>query len=385
LLLTILAAVSLQALWAQGVCATYLGYRLDGKYGEENMRGVVFHGDRELELMEFPDPTPEQGEVVLEMRASGMCGSDLHQYRRRKGQGAATGLPVNPEPVIVGHEPCGVVVAVGPGVTTSLARVGARVMVHHYQGCTICEHCRAGWQQLCQAQPIKVYGNNAHGGHARFLKVPANTLVPLPDELSFETGAAISCGTGTAYGALRRMNISGNDTIAIFGQGPVGLSATQLATAMGARVIALDISPERLARAREFGAEATVDPGSNDPVAAIKELTHGRGADLSLDTSSSPEARIAAIRSAKVWGTMCFVGEGGNVTIEVSPDMLRKQLTVIGSWTFSTIGQAECARFVAERRIDVDRLFTHRWKLEQAEEAYRLFDTQTTGKGVFVM
>jgi threonine dehydrogenase-like Zn-dependent dehydrogenase len=230
-----------------------------------------------------------------------------------------------------------------------------------------------------------VYGNNAHGGHAPYLKVPANTLVPLPEELAFETGAAISCGTGTAYGALRRMNLSGNDTIAIFGQGPVGLSATQLAHAMGARVIALDVSPERLARAAEFGADALIDPRSEDPVVAIKELTRGRGADLTLDTSSSPQARSAAIASAKVWGTMCFVGEGGEVTIDVSRDLLRKQLTCVGSWTFSTIGQAECARFVAERKIDVDRLFTHRWTLDQADEAYRLFDLQTFGKGVFLI
>ncbi|MBS0559629.1 MAG: iditol 2-dehydrogenase, partial [Proteobacteria bacterium] len=95
--------------------------------------------------------------------------------------------------------------------------------------------------------------------------------------------------------------------------------------------------------------------------------------------------RIAAIRSCRVWGTCCFVGEGGDVRIDVSPDMLRKQLTVIGSWTFSTIGQADCARFVVDRKIDVDALFTHRWTLDQADEAYKLFDTQTTGKGVFLM
>jgi len=118
-------------------------------------------------------------------------------------------------------------------------------------------------------------------------------------------------------------------------------------------------------------------------VAAIQELTHG-GADLALDTSSAPEARIAAVRCAKVWGTVCFVGEGGSVTIDVSADMLRKQLSVIGSWTFSTTGQAECAEFITDRNIAVDRLFTHRWALEQAEAAYRLFDTQTTGKGVFL-
>jgi threonine dehydrogenase-like Zn-dependent dehydrogenase len=349
------------------------------------MKGVVFTGGRELELMEFPDPTPGPDEVVLEMKASGMCGSDLKTYRLAKGAVKANGLPAPTEPVIAGHEPCGVVAAIGPGVSAREARIGQRVMVHHYIGCTTCGHCRTGWAQLCQETPITVFGSSGHGGHAKYLKVPASTLVPLPDELTFEAGAAISCGTGTAYGALRRMNLSGNDVIAIFGQGPVGLSGTQLATAMGARVIALDISEDRLERAKEFGAWATVDPRSNDPVGAIKELTHGRGADLTLDTSSSSEARIAAIRSAKVWGTMCFVGEGGNVTIDVSPDMLRKQLTVIGSWTFSHSGQAECARFVVERGIDVDKLFTHRWKLEQADEAYKLFDQQTTGKGVFLM
>jgi threonine dehydrogenase-like Zn-dependent dehydrogenase len=120
-------------------------------------------------------------------------------------------------------------------------------------------------------------------------------------------------------------------------------------------------------------------------VGAIKDLTHGRGADLTLDTSGTPAGRIAAIRSARTWGTVCFVGEGDNVTIDVSPDMLRKQLTIIGSWTFSVTGQADCARFVEERGIAVDRLFTHRWKLEQAVEAYRVFDTQTAGKGVFLM
>jgi threonine dehydrogenase-like Zn-dependent dehydrogenase len=349
------------------------------------MRGVVFLGERQLELMDFPDPTPGPGEVVVEIKASGMCGSDLHQYRRQKGGAAIGGLPAATEPTIAGHEPCGIVAAIGAGVPPARAQVGQRVMVHHYKGCEVCNHCRSGWSQLCQEQPVLVYGNNAHGGHARYLKVPAFTLVPLPDELSFVTGAAVSCGTGTAYGALRRIRLSGNDTIAIFGQGPVGLSATQLASAMGARVIALDVSEERLNRAREFGAAETVNPRSNDPVGAIKDLTHGYGAEFTLDTSSQPEGRISAVRGTRVWGTTCFVGERNNVTIDVSPDMLRKQLTIVASWTFSQMGQAECAQFIADRGIDVEALFTHRWKLEQADEAYKLFDTQTTGKGVFLM
>jgi 2-desacetyl-2-hydroxyethyl bacteriochlorophyllide A dehydrogenase len=348
------------------------------------MRGIVFPGERQIELRQFADPAPGPGEVVVEMKASGMCGSDLHQYRRPKGGASVGGLPVNPDPVIAGHEPCGIVAALGAGITEKQARIGQRVMVHHYRGCGVCNHCRSGWSQLCQHEPIAVYGNNAHGGHARWLKVPAFTLVPLADELSFSTGAAIACGTGTAYGALRRMKLSGHDTIAIFGQGPVGLSATQLASAMGARVIAVDPTAERLGRAREFGADAVVDPGRDDPVRAIKDLTQG-GAELALDTSGAEAGRLAAVKCAKVWGTVCFVGERGSVTLDVSSDLLRKQLTLVASWTFSSIGQAECADFIARRRIDVDRLFTHRWTLDQAEEAYRLFDRQSTGKGVFLM
>ena len=350
------------------------------------MQGVVFTGERELELMAFPDPTPGPGEVVLEMRASGMCGSDLHQYRRPRGEArAGTGLPANPNPTIGGHEPCGVVVAIGPDVLPAEAHIGQRVMVHHYQGCTQCGHCKSGWQQLCQEVPVKVYGNNAHGGHAKFMAVPANTLVTLREELSFSAGAAIACGSGTAYGALRRMNISGRDTIAIFGQGPVGLAATQFAKAMGAKVIALDINAQRLDRAREFGADEVVNPGSNDPVGAIKELTHGKYADLTLDTSSNAGARLQAIQSTKVWGTMCFVGEGGDVHIDVSPNLLRRQMTLVASWTFSNIIQAECADFCVARKVDVDKLFTHRWRLDQADQAYKLFDKQSDGKGVFLI
>src|SRR5437899_988257 len=227
------------------------------------MRGVVFLGDRLLELREFPDPTPGPGEVVIAIKASGMCGSDLHAYRARGNAAAALGF-AGGGPVIAGHEPCGVVAAVGAGVTD--VAVGQRVMNHHYAGCGRCAHCRQGWSQLCPNGFI-VYGVTGHGGHAPFMKVPARTLVSLPDELSFEEGAAISCGTGT---------------------------------------------------------------------------------------------------------------------LDVSPDLLRRQLTLLASWTFSAVGQEECARFIAERQIPLGRLLTHRFALDQAAEAYRLFDTQTTGKGVFV-
>ena len=215
------------------------------------MRGAVFLGNRKVELRNFPDPTPGPGEVVIEMKASGMCGSDLKFYRSAPGEAQKSlGFSADAEPFIGGHEPCGVVAARGPGVSESEAPIGQRVMDHHYSGCGVCKHCRVGWSQLCKAG-ITVYGVTAHGGHAQYLKVPARTLVPLPEELSFVAGAAVSCGTGTAYGALRRMHLAGGSTLAVFGQGPVGVSATLLGAKMGARVIAVETNAERRALGEE--------------------------------------------------------------------------------------------------------------------------------------
>jgi threonine dehydrogenase-like Zn-dependent dehydrogenase len=153
---------------------------------------------------------------------------------------------------------------------------------------------------------------------------------------------------------------------------------------MGARVIALDVGPERRKLAKEFGADTVIDPRAGDPVQALKDLTQGEGVDMALDCSASAEARAAVVRSVRTWGTACFVGEGGDVTLNVSQDLLRRQVTLIGSWTFSSVGQMDCAGFIAERRIPLKKLITHRFKLDQAVDAYKLFDTQTTGKGVFL-
>jgi len=349
------------------------------------MKGIVFKGNRDIELMEFPDPTPGPGEVVLEIKASGMCGSDLKFYRAAGGASSLGLGSSHSGPLIAGHEPCGVVVAIGPDVSPKQARIGQRVMQHHYRGCGACDHCSTGWMQLCIEGVAEVYGATGHGAHAKYMKCPARTLVPLPDALSFSAGAAISCGTGTAWGALQRLTLTGEQTIAVFGQGPVGLSATLLASQMGARVIALDVSDERLSRAKAFGAHDLINPlQTPDVVSAIRDLTHGRGAHASLDASSSPEARAQAVRCVRTWGKACFVGEGDSVTLDVSSDLLRRQVTLIGSWTFSTVGQAQCAEYVADRGIELDRLFTHQWRLDQAVEAYALFDKQSSGKGVIL-
>lgn len=335
------------------------------------MKGVVFTGNRNLEIRSFEDPAPGPDEVVLEIRASGICGTDLHYYREPA-----------PEDRIRGHEPCGVVVARGAMVDPAFAPEGARMMVHHYDGCRTCPNCMTGWTQLCDQGSI-VYGRNGDGAHAHYMKVPVRTLVPLPEALSFVEGAAVSCGTGTAWGALRRMNVPGGATIAVIGQGPVGLSATMLASAMGARVIAVDIAPDRLDRALDFGADALID-ATEGLTEQLRGLTGGLGVSHVMECSGSGKATEEALAATRTWGTLCLVGLGATATFATGPGVILRQATVIGSWTFSITGQKECAEFCAERSLPVEDLFTHRFTLDDAEGAYRLFDTQTTGKAVIL-
>ncbi|KQQ85634.1 iditol 2-dehydrogenase [Aureimonas sp. Leaf324] len=340
------------------------------------MKAVVFLGEGKLELREFPDPVPGPDEVVIRMKASGMCGSDLHHLhepRRREDQ-----------IVIEGHEPCGVVELVGSAVRPAEARVGDRVMVHHYDGCRTCSHCRSGWTQLCETDRVVYGGLNGHGAHAEFMKVPAHTLIRLHDDMTFKAGAAVACGSGTAYAALKRIDLSGDDTVAVFGQGPVGLSVTMFAKAMGARVIALDVGAERLAMARRFGADIVINPLEVEPVQAIRDVTRGgSGADKAVECSANVEARRQAIRCTRTWGTTVMIGVTGNVEFH-SNDIILQNRSVLGSLTFSKNLQSDCSDFVMERGLPVDELFTHEFRLEQAEEAYGLFDQKKIGKGVFV-
>ncbi|UZX03020.1 zinc-binding dehydrogenase [Arthrobacter sp. CDRTa11] len=340
------------------------------------MKAVVFQGEGKLEIRDYPDPVPGPDEVVISIKASGMCGSDLHHLHGPLRTGS--------DLVIEGHEPCGVVTLVGDAVRPTEAKVGDRVMVHHYDGCRTCQYCRSGWTQYCQNHRIVYGGLNGDGGHAEFMKVPAHTLIKLPDSLSFKTGAAISCGTGTAFAAIKRVELSADETVAVFGQGPVGLSVTMLAKAFGARVIAIDVEPSRLEMAKHLGADYVVDPREQDPVAAIRELTrNGEGADKSVECSAIPAVRRQAIQAVRPWGTACMVGVFGKIDLD-SEELIHLHKTVQGSLTFSKNQQEDCAQFIAERGLDVESLFTNEFRLAQAEQAYELFDQRKIGKGVFI-
>lgn len=339
------------------------------------MLAVRLPGDSKVAISEDPDPSPGPGQVVIAMKASGLCGSDLHPYKAPSAERTAKG-----NPSISGHEPCGQVSEIGSGVTN--VKVGDRVIVHHYSGCGNCKHCLTGWPQLCLVEH-RTYGFGADGGNSDYMLALDSMCVQMPDELTYAEGAAIACGTGTAYQALRRLDVSGRDTLAIFGQGPVGLSASLLGNAMGARVIAVDPDQQRLGLAKKYGAEETINPAEEDPVERIKEMTHGEGAEATLDCTGIGSVRTQAVQSAKVWGRSCLVGEGGTVTFAPSPEIIHKHLTLMGSWTFSTTILWELARWVVDRKIPLADIVTHRFPLNSAEEAFQLFERGGTGKVIF--
>ena len=339
------------------------------------MNGLVILGNKQVEVRDFPEPRPGPGQAVVKLKAAGLCGSDLPYYRSSP---EALG---DQNSLIVGHEACGVIAEVGQGLTR--VQVGDRVMVHPYAGCRLCKHCRTGWTQLCLNGP-KISGSHINGADADYELVDEYMCIPMPENLEFEVGAACACGTGTAYQALKRLDLSVGETLAVFGQGPVGLSATCLGAAMGARVIAVDPVALRRELAERLGAWRTIDPTETEPIEAIKGLTRDEGADASLDATGIEEVQLNAVRSTRAWGRTCLVGVGDTLTVEPLMDIIKRQLTLMGSWTLSSVVMKELASFVVDRDLPIRDLITHRFPLDRAEDAFKLFDSAATGKVVFV-
>jgi len=344
----------------------------------ERMKGVTLPGDSRVVINEYPVPKPGYGQVLLKMRASGLCGSDLkYIYYQHTGSGGA-----RYDGVIAGHEPSGEIVAIGPGVHGF--QIGDRVVVYHISGCGHCDECRKGFMIGCKSPARKAYGWQRDGGHAEYLLAEANTLLLLPDELSFVDGAMVACGFATAYQGIRRADVSGRDRVLVVGLGPVGLAVVMLAAASGAEVIGVDIVPDRMEMARKVGAWKVVQ-GGNEAIREIKAMTDDRGVEVAIDCSGSSAGRHLCLEAAREWGRVVFLGEGGTVTFETSPLLLHKQLTLHGSWVSGTQGMQDVLDFLARKKLHPEAIVTHKFSLSEAEEAYRIFASGKTGKVVITM
>ncbi|MCC6446805.1 MAG: alcohol dehydrogenase catalytic domain-containing protein [Armatimonadetes bacterium] len=339
------------------------------------MKGVVFLGDRECAVKEIPDPVPGDGEVVVRMMASGICGSDLHLLRGTTREGA-----VKRGDRIPGHEPSGVVAQVGPGVRQ--VRCGDRVSVFHYLGCGRCRWCAAGFLQWCSQ--TRGYGGIIDGAHADLILTDERNCIPLPEALSFGDGAFVACAGGTAYASLRKLALTPGETVAVFGLGPVGLSGVLLASALGCRPVGVDILPERLALAERTGAFAVVDASREDALSVLRRLTGGEGVPAGFEASGSAEGRKMLVDALGRGGRGVFVGAGSQEAVINPGDLIGRQLTLMGSFVIS-LGMAwEMVCFLAEQKISFDPIVTHRFPIEEAPAAYRLADTGRCGKALFV-
>ena len=335
------------------------------------MLGAYLPGGREVDLRDVPDPRPGRGQVVVAMRASSICGSDLRAiYREHLGEG-----PEAYRGVIGGHEPCGEVVAVGPEVVR--IREGDRVVVYHISGCGQCDECRRGYQISCTSPARAAYGWQRDGGHAEFLLAEERDLLVLPASLSFLDGACAGCGGATAYEALCRVGVSGRDEVLVTGLGPVGLMAAMFARAMGAsRVVGSDPSSARRSLATSLGAVDQAVGGADDE---LEDLL-GDGVEVALDCSGAGAAQLAALRHTRRWGRVVLVGEGGRLTVDVSEVLIHRQLTVHGSWVSSTWRMAELLERLTRWDVHPDRVVTDRFALPDAAAAYAMADTGADGK-----
>lgn len=342
----------------------------------KTMKAAFLPGDSTVEIKSVPVPEPGHGEVLIEVKASTICGSDIRCiYHEHLGKG-----PEGYQGVIAGHEPAGLIVEAGPGCRRFKA--GDRVLVYHISGCGVCNDCRRGYMISCtSAQYRRAYGWQRDGGMAEYLLAEEKDLVLLPDSLTYLDGAQVACGFGTVYEALQKIGINGNDSVLITGLGPVGLATGALCRKMGAeKIIGIDIAAERMELAKSLGLCDHVLMAGAENVDQVRALTGGYGVERAVDCSASAEARATAIRATRKWGRMAMVGEGGTVAFNPSPDIIHDQKTIYGSWVTSIWLMEELVERLVRWNLHPEDLVTHRFALEQADEAYKLMASGRCGK-----
>ncbi|WAC28801.1 alcohol dehydrogenase AdhP [Ancylobacter sp. SL191] len=324
---------------------------------------VVRAFGKPLTIEEVPVPVPGPGEVLVKVVACGVCHTDLH---------AADGdWPVKPSPPFIpGHEAAGYVAALGPGVT-GLKEGDPVGVAWLHDACMCCEYCETGWETLCEHQHNTGY--SCDGGFAEYVIAAAPFVARLPEGVDFAAMAPILCAGVTTYKGLKETEAKPGEWVAISGVGGLGHIGIQYAKAMGLHVVALDIAPEKLALAREAGADLAVDASSPDAVAEILKVTGG-GAHGVLVTAVSPPAFNQALSYVRRKGTVSLVGlPPGHFATPIF-DVVLKRITVRGSIVGTRRDLAESVAFAAEGKVKAE---IHKAPLESIND---IFDALKAGK-----
>ncbi len=331
------------------------------------MQVAASFGDGSAGLVEKPDPVPGGDFVVVRVTVAPTC-TEYKQFR----SGAVSDS--------FGHEAAGVVAAVAqPG----RVKVGDRVVVMPLYACGRCMLCLAGDYIYCRqmVDPCAATGSEAGTAtYAQFLLKQDWLLAPVPDDMELRHASMACCGLGPTFGAMQRLGVDAFDTILITGMGPVGLGGVLNARFRGARVLAVEPHPYRARLAAELGAEAVFDPREEGVLERIMELTGHVGVDRAIDCSGTAEAQRLLIDALRRRGRLAFVGEAGDLTLNVSRDLFRKGLTFHGSWHYNLADTPAVLRVARACAGQLDRMITHTFPISQVQAAWELQVEGSCGK-----
>ncbi|MHC4780651.1 MAG: zinc-binding dehydrogenase, partial [Planctomycetota bacterium] len=329
---------------------------------------VFLEPKKPLEIQDWPDPVAGPGEILVKVAACGVCHTDIGYIDH--------GVPtMKKPPMILGHESSGTVAALGEGVKNFSE--GDKVLLPAVLTCGTCDPCRLGRENVCIN--MVMFGNHVDGAYAEYVKAPAKDAFHLPDEIPLQDAAIIADAVSTPFHAVKnRGAVRPGQTVAVFGCGGVGINAVQVAAAVGATVYAVDVVEEKLAMARELGAQYTVDASKvEDPAKAIRKMTGG-GVDVAFEVIGNPKVIENGFGSVKGGGRFVVVGyTHKNISINAGRIMFR-EMEILGSLGCRPVDYPPVIELVRTGRIKVTPLVSGRFPLEKINDA---LDTLRSGKG----
>ena len=334
------------------------------------MKAAVFYGpDQPLKVEEVPDPTPGPGEVLVKVAGCGVCHTDLHYIDH--------GVPTFKQPpMILGHETSGTIAGIGSGVGGW--QEGDRVLLPAVYGCGQCAMCRTGRENVCER--MVMFGNNVDGGYAEYILAPAKDVLALPGEIPLVAGAIIADAVTTPYHAVvNRGRVRPGDRVVVFGCGGIGLNVVQIAAALGASVIAVDIIDEKLQWAQRLGAEKTLNSKEYERVdKEIRKLTGG-GADIGFEAIGNPTTQAQTFASLRTGGRFVMVGYSAEKMSLDAGRVMYREMEIIGSLGCRAVDYPRVLDLARLGKIKVEELVTATYPLDEINSA---FDGLRRGEGI---
>lgn len=329
------------------------------------MKAAVFHGPNQpLKVEEVPTPKPGRGEILVKVAACGVCHTDMHYIDH--------GVPTFKQPpMILGHEASGTVAELGEGVTNW--KIDDRVLLPAVLSCGVCRQCRIGKENICDS--MQMFGNHVDGAYAEYVLAPAKDALPVPEDVPLIEGSIIADAVSTPFHAVvNRAQVKPGDWVAVFGCGGVGINCVQVAAAVGASVIAIDLVPEKLEIARKFGALETINPAEVDKGRidkAIKKLI-GDGVDIAFEVIGNPKT-IATAYSTIRKGGLCVVVGYTHLPAEIAVSkMMFFEQSLIGSLGCRPVDYPRIIEMARIGKIKVKELVTGRFGLDEVNDAFDL-------------